>query len=49
MENEFNNNINIIKPLQKQINELDKTINQLVYELYDLTSNEIEIIEKSVK
>lgn len=30
-------------------NELEQSINQLVYQLYDLTAEEIEIIENSVK
>ena len=31
--------------IQRQIEKTDKTIDQKVYELYRLTSNEIEIIE----
>ena len=34
--------------LQKQIEHTDKKINELVYELYDLTEDEIRIIEDSV-
>ena len=34
--------------LQQQINVTDKQINELVYELYDLTDEEIEIIESSL-
>lgn len=34
--------------LEKQIEVSDKKINQLVYELYDLTDEEIEIIENSL-
>lgn len=34
--------------LEKQIKVTDKKINQLVYELYDLTDEEIEIVESSL-
>ena len=34
--------------LEKQIEVTDKKINQLVYELYDLTDEEIEIVESSL-
>ena len=33
--------------LQTQINQTDKEIDKMVYELYDLTKEEIEIVEKS--
>ena len=33
--------------LEKQIEYTDKQINQLVYELYNLSADEIEIIENS--
>ena len=36
------------KLLQKQIDITDKKINELVYELYDLTPEEIDIIENSL-
>lgn len=35
--------------LKKQIESVNDKINRLVYELYDLTENEIAIIEKSLK
>ena len=35
--------------LEKQIDVTDKKINQLVYELYDLIDDEIEVIENSLK
>ena len=47
LENEFNENIAIIKPLQSEIQELESKINQLVYELYGLTTDDIAIIENS--
>ncbi|MFH0702631.1 MAG: hypothetical protein V2B14_03725 [bacterium] len=34
--------------LEKQINELDKTIDNEVYRLYDLTDEEIQIIEEKI-
>ena len=36
------------KLLQKQIDLTDKKINELVYELYDLTEEEIKIIEENI-
>jgi len=35
--------------LQRQIDATDRQIDQLVYELYDLTEDEIKIVEESVK
>ncbi len=35
--------------LQRQIDATDKQIDQLVYELYDLTEKEIKIVEESLK
>ena len=49
LENEFNESVSIIKPLQKEIQELETEINQLVYSLYELTDEEIVIIENSFK
>ena len=49
LEDEFNNSLAIIKPLQEKIKELDETINNIVYELYELTPKDIEIIEDSLK
>jgi len=37
------------KLLKKQIENTDNLINQLVYELYGLTEEEIKIIEESIK
>ena len=45
LEDEFNNSLAIIRPLQDKISELDKTINNRVYELYEVSSTDIEIIE----
>ena len=35
--------------LKKEINKIDKEINQMVYELYGLTPEEIEIVENATK
>jgi len=39
-------NSNSWNNLKKQIEEVDKKINQLVYKLYNLTPEEIRILEK---
>ena len=49
VESEFDKSTNIIKPLQNSIQELESEINQLVYELYGLTAEDIAIIENSFK
>ena len=36
------------KLLQKQIETIDNQINQVVYKLYDLTDEEIKIIEENI-
>ncbi|MDM8560580.1 N-6 DNA methylase [Thiotrichales bacterium HSG14] len=38
-----------INSFQNQINQTDKEIDKMVYELYELTPEEIEIVENSVK
>ena len=38
-----------LNQLQSQINEVDKEIDQMVYELYGLTPEEIEIVENATK
>ncbi|MCF6358177.1 MAG: hypothetical protein L3J54_10265 [Draconibacterium sp.] len=37
-----------INNLQNQINQTDKEIDQLVYQLYELTDEEIKIVEESI-
>lgn len=49
LEKEFNASLEIIEPLQREIKETEYKINQLVYELYGLTDEEINIIEESLK
>jgi len=44
-EEYFNNYKEEINKLQNQINQTDKEIDQMVYELYGLTKEEIEIVE----
>ena len=48
LENEFNESLKIILPLLREIDEVDFKINQLVYELYGLNADEIELIETSL-
>ena len=49
LEHEFENSLNVLLPLQKEIKQLEKEIDNIVYELYDLTPEEIKIIEDSLK
>lgn len=49
LEKEFIKSQNKLKPLIKQINDTDKLIDQIVYKLYDLTSEEIKIVEGTLK
>ncbi|MEA1973817.1 MAG: hypothetical protein U9N34_11075, partial [Candidatus Cloacimonadota bacterium] len=46
-EEYFENYKNEITELQKKIDKTDKEIDNMVYELYGLTKEEIEIVEKS--
>ncbi|GAA5818152.1 MAG: N-6 DNA methylase [Methanobrevibacter sp. CfCl-M3] len=48
LEKEFLESVNIIKPLQNEITIIDEEIDKLVYKLYDLTGDEIEIIENEI-
>ena len=41
-------NSTIIKQLQSEIQKLEDKINQKVYEIYDLTDEEIKIIENNI-
>lgn len=43
---EFENNINLLKPKIEIINKLDNEINNAIYKLYDLNNDEIRIIEE---
>ena len=45
---EFEKSITIINPLLQQIKETDNKIDQMVYDLYGLTLEEIKIIEDSL-
>ncbi|MDR2873915.1 MAG: hypothetical protein LBV42_04150 [Methanobrevibacter sp.] len=46
LETEYKLSIDIIKPLQNEIDYIDKEIDKHVYGLYGLTEEEIAIIEK---
>lgn len=48
LEREFNESLAIINPLLQEIEQTDKEIDQMVYELYGLTEDEIKIIEESL-
>ncbi|MDM8566657.1 N-6 DNA methylase [Candidatus Halobeggiatoa sp. HSG11] len=45
----FNDQKQKAQELKEQINQTDKEIDKMVYELYELTPEEIEIVENSVK
>jgi len=44
----FNDYIKHVQGLQTEIDKIDKEIDQMVYELYGLTKEEIEIVEQSI-
>jgi type I restriction-modification system DNA methylase subunit len=48
LKEEFEKSITIINPLLQQIKETDNEIDQMVYNLYGLTNEEIKIIEDSL-
>jgi hypothetical protein len=48
LKEEFENSIKIFNPLLQQIKETDSEIDQLVYELYGMTEDEIKIIEDGI-
>jgi hypothetical protein len=45
----FNTTKQKVNEIQHQINQTDKEIDRMVYELYELTAEEIEIVENSTK
>jgi hypothetical protein len=46
LEKEFEESINKINPLLQQIKETDAEIDRMVYELYELTEEEIQLLKK---
>ena len=48
LENEFKESIKVINPLLQQIEETDSEIDQMVYDLYGLTNEEIKIVEDNI-
>ncbi|MDR3062941.1 MAG: Eco57I restriction-modification methylase domain-containing protein, partial [Methanobrevibacter sp.] len=48
LEKEFIESVDIIKPLKSKISNIDNEIDKKVYELYDLTNEEIKIIKKEI-
>lgn len=49
VEKHFNESMAILTPLKNKITATDNLINQIVYKLYTLTPEEIEIVEGSNK
>lgn len=49
LENEFKESLAVIKPLLHEIKVTDREIDEMVYDLYGLTSEEREIVEESLK
>lgn len=49
IKKEFENSFNKIQKINESIRKIDDEINQMVYDLYGLTEDEIEIIENSLK
>ena len=48
LEKEYDNSLSIINHLKNEIHKSEIQMNQLIYDLYDLTSEEIKIIENSL-
>ena len=48
LKNEFEESVSVINPLLLQITKTDNEIDQMVYDLYGLTPEEIKIIEDSL-
>lgn len=48
LEHEFSESLAIITPLLQEIERTDNEIDQMVYELYGLTDEEINIIEDNI-
>ncbi|MDR3222478.1 MAG: Eco57I restriction-modification methylase domain-containing protein [Methanobrevibacter sp.] len=46
LEKEYTISIEIIQPLQKEIAKIDDEIDKILYKLYDLTDEEVSIIEE---
>lgn len=48
IENEFNKSVEIIKPILRELKEFENQLNKIVYELYGISSEDIELIEKNL-
>lgn len=48
LKNEFEESQAVIQPLLREIQETEDMIDQMVYELYGLTEEEITIIEENL-
>ena len=49
LKKEFESSVNELRPLLARIENTDRLIDQVVYKLYGLTDEEIEIVEKSLE
>ena len=45
---EFEKSVEVLSPLLKRIDATDRLIDQIVYKLYGLADEEIEVVESSV-
>jgi len=45
----YNDSVDKLQPLMGRIEATDRLIDQIVYKLYGLTEEEIEIVEKSIR
>ena len=48
LEKHFEESMTVLVPLKNKIKATDNLIDQIVYRLYDLSSEEIEIVERSI-
>ena len=49
LKNEFEESVNKINPLLQEIRETDNEIDNMVYDLYGLSDEEVKIVENSLK
>ena len=47
-EDYFNERKRVVQDSEKEINQLDNKINEMVYNMYGLTDNEIAVVEKEL-
>ena len=49
LKKKFEKSLVILSPLRNRLKITDELIDQIFYKLYDLTENEIEIVETAIK